>query len=131
MHSAKINEKYFWTSVRDWFNIYVKEQLSKKEFEEFFIMKESAVERVLHDHGIIRPRPILQELITIVYVLSENGFISYRFFYFLQDLIIFTIENGSKLYDKYRKIREKEALEANNPPKIEINEELKLSSGQQ
>ena len=30
LHQANINEGFFWKSVRDWFNIYTKEQLNKK-----------------------------------------------------------------------------------------------------
>jgi hypothetical protein len=72
--------------------------------DEYFIMKESAVEKVLHDHGVIRPRPILQELSSIVYILSEFGNISWRFVEFAQDLILYAIDNGSRLFQLYQKI---------------------------
>lgn len=77
--------------MRDWFNIYTKEQLSKKEMDEYFIMSENAVDKVLYDNGIIRPRPILQELSSIVYVLSEFGYTSWRFIEFAQDLILYAM----------------------------------------
>ena len=32
LYGCKINEKYFWRSVYTWFNIYIKEQLERKEF---------------------------------------------------------------------------------------------------
>jgi hypothetical protein len=54
-------------------------------------MKESAIEKVLHDHGAIRPRPILQELSSIAFIISEFGSISWRFVEFAQDLILYTI----------------------------------------
>ncbi len=38
LYSSKINEKYFWKSINDWFNLFVKEQVGKKNFEEFFIV---------------------------------------------------------------------------------------------
>lgn len=112
LHMANINESFFWNSVRDWFNIYTKEQLSKKEMDEYFIMKESAVEKVLYDHGVIRPRPILQELSSIVYILTEFGYISWRFIEFAQDIILYSIENGSSLYQRFQEIAIKEDEEA-------------------
>ena len=36
--------------------------------DQYFIMKESAIYPILNDHGIIRPRPILQELNNIVFI---------------------------------------------------------------
>lgn len=38
--------------------------------DEFFIVKENSVDRVLFDHGMIRPRPILQEISSIAFILS-------------------------------------------------------------
>lgn len=69
--------------------------------DEYFIMKENAVDKILHDHGIIRPRPILQELSSITFILSEFGFISWRFIEFAQDLILYAIDHGSELYKRY------------------------------
>ena len=54
----------------NWFNIYIKEQLEKKDFQEFFIVSESAVDKILFDDGIIRPRSILEELADIAFILS-------------------------------------------------------------
>lgn len=54
-----INEYYFWETVRDWFNLQIKENLSKKDMEDFFIMQENAIEVSLYDNGMLRPRPIL------------------------------------------------------------------------
>lgn len=69
--------------------------------EEYFIMNENAIDKVLHDNGIIRPRPILQQITTIMYILSEFGLKSWRYIEFAQDLILYAMENGSKLYDAY------------------------------
>ena len=33
-------------------------------------MNENSIDKILHDQGMIRPRPILQELTHILYVLS-------------------------------------------------------------
>ena len=33
LHACRINEAYFWNSVNDWFCIFIKEQLNKKEIE--------------------------------------------------------------------------------------------------
>lgn len=60
LHNNQINEKYFWKSVSSWFSIYIKEQLARKDFQEFFILAESAVEKVLFDDGMIRPRSVLE-----------------------------------------------------------------------
>jgi len=43
LYAENINEGFFWRSIRDWFNIYTKEQLNKKLFDEFFILKENCV----------------------------------------------------------------------------------------
>ena len=59
LHHARINDSRFWSSAVDWFNLYIKEQLAHKDLEEFFILAESAVDRVLFDDGLIRPRSIL------------------------------------------------------------------------
>ena len=59
--------------------------------DEFFIINEGSVEKILHDHGIIRPRPILQELTHIVFILSEFGFLSWRFIEFAQDIILYSM----------------------------------------
>lgn len=42
----------------------------QKEHEEFFIVAESAIEKVLFDDGLIRPRSILEELSEIAFILS-------------------------------------------------------------
>lgn len=72
LYSSKINEKYFWRSINDWFNIYLKEQLSKKNFDEFFIVNEKIIQKVINDDGMIRPRPILEEISQIAYIIGQN-----------------------------------------------------------
>ena len=101
LYHANINEGYFWTSMRDWFNIFIKEQLNQREMDSFFLMNENSVDKVLHDQGMIRPRPILQELTHTAFVLSEFGFTSWRFVEFAQDIILYSMDNGSRLYDEY------------------------------
>ena len=96
--------------------------------DEYFIMKQSAVDRVLHDHGIIRPRPILQELSSIVFILSQFGYISWRFVEFAQDLILYAIENGSELFKKFREIQEKEEKEIEVDPYIRMNMHVKVKN---
>lgn len=72
--------------------------------DEFFIINEGSIEKVLHDHGIIRPRPILQELTHIGFILSEFNYISWRFIEFAQDLVLYSIDNGSSLYRRYQEM---------------------------
>jgi len=38
--------------------------------EEFFIVAESAVDRILYDDGMIRPRSVLEEIAEIAFILS-------------------------------------------------------------
>jgi hypothetical protein len=109
LHQARINDRYFWNSVADWFNLYIKEQLQQKDFEEFFIVAESAIERVLFDDGVIRPRSVLEEVSEIAFILSEHGCLSQRYLTFIEDLIIYSIDHGSQLFIKFLDIEKAEA----------------------
>jgi hypothetical protein len=60
LHAAKVNEKHFWQTVHHWFALFLKEQLIPKEPQEFFLLAESAIDKVLFDDGIIRPRSVLE-----------------------------------------------------------------------
>ena len=64
-------------------------------------MSESSIDKVLFADGIIRPRPILEELADIAFILSENGFISGRFISFIENIILFSIEEGSNIFIKF------------------------------
>jgi len=83
LHKCGMNESYFWKSTGDWFNIYIKEQLQSKDFQEYFIVAESAIDKVLFDDGMIRPRSVLEEVAEIAFVLSEHGLTSHRFIAFI------------------------------------------------
>lgn len=72
-------------------------------------MSESAVEKILFDDGMIRPRSILEEVSEIAFILSEHGFISDRFLTFIENLINFSIEKGSELFIKYLEIEKAES----------------------
>jgi hypothetical protein len=62
---------------------------------------------------MIRPRPILEELTEIVYIMTESlsdkkgvvrerdRFGVRRFMQFVEDLVVYAIENGGKLYVNY------------------------------
>ena len=91
LYHCNINEGHFWKSVHLWFNIYIKEQLMSKDFQEYFIVAEAGVERVLFDDGMIRPRSILEEVAEIAFILSEQGLISNRFIRFIEELILYSI----------------------------------------
>ncbi len=65
---------------------------------------------MINDDGMIRPRPILEELTEVAYVIGESicdskGMIDERdkypmrrFLQFVEDIVLFTIRNGSSLY---------------------------------
>lgn len=46
--------------------------MSKKSFEEFFIVNEKTIDKVINDDGMIRPRAILEEVTEIAYIICEN-----------------------------------------------------------
>jgi hypothetical protein len=130
LHHARINDAHFWGSVADWFNLYIKEQLQQKDLEEFFIVGESAVDRVLFDDGLIRARSILEELAEVAFILSEHGCLSQRYLTFIEHLIIHSIEHGSELFLKFLDIERAEArlkrLEGRQEEE-ELNEHMRLA----
>lgn len=87
--------------------------MTKKNFDEFFIVNEKSIEKVINDDGMIRPRPILEELTEVAFIISENladskGVIKEkerfgvrRFVQFVEDLVGYTINNGAQLYINY------------------------------
>lgn len=111
LHRCGINESYFWKSVSDWFAIFIREQLMAKDVDEFFIVAEGAVDKVLYDDGMIRPRSILEEVAEIAFILSEHRLNSPRFLAFIERLIVHSIEQGSNLFNRYLDIERKEAQE--------------------
>lgn len=127
LHHARINDRHFWASVADWFNLYIKEQLQRKDLQDFFIVAESAVERVLFDDGLIRPRSILEELSEIAFILSEHQCISQRYLTFIEQLIIHSIEHGSQLFLQFLDIERAEAqLQQAQRQQEELNEHMRL-----
>lgn len=124
LHHARINDRHFWASVADWFNLYIKEQLQRKDPQDFFIVAESAVERVLFDDGLIRPRSILEELSEIAFILSEHQCVSQRYLTFIEQLIVHSIDHGSELFLKFLDI---ERAEAQLQQEEELNEHMRLN----
>ena len=82
---------------------------------------------MLFDDGMIRPRSILEEVSEIAFILSEYGFISYRFVSFIEHLINFSIEKGSLLFIQYLEIEKQEIERQKQKEAKVINEHIKIT----